>query len=83
METERTAPRVTERDREHFRKLGEWKAESHREAIAYHQSLSPEERIVRSVAWAIRELPAWRWGHRGDEPEQFYERARRLGLYRG
>jgi hypothetical protein len=73
---------ASEHDREHFRKIGRWKAESHREAFERHMALSLEERLVFSLGWTLRELPGSKWGRDEDDPSRFYDRARRLGLYR-
>jgi hypothetical protein len=73
---------VSERDREHFRKLGEAKALAHREAAEAHRALPLDERLARSwdlyVAFG-RPAPE----ERDDDPTPFYERARALGLYQG
>jgi hypothetical protein len=76
------ATRVSERDREHFRKLGRWKYESHREAFLRHMELPIAERLVRSIAWTLDELPAWKWPRNGDGPGALHKRARELGLAR-
>lgn len=78
-----TVAKASARDREHFRKIGRWKHESHQAAFRRHMALPIEERLVVSLARAIGELPGWRWGREDDTPEAFYDRARRLGLYCG
>ena len=65
-----------------MRRIGIYKDLSHREALAAHLSLSLDERLHRS--WLLYE----RYRHRvqkddpQDTPEQFYARARELGLYK-
>jgi hypothetical protein len=70
----------SERDREYLRRLGGYKADAHRAAQASHLALPLEERLARSVALMRRFAGAARG--RTDDPSPFYERARRLGLYR-
>jgi hypothetical protein len=71
---------VSERDREHFRRLGIYKAASHAEVEAAHLSLPFAERLRRS--WSL--FLAHRASFRGepDDPTPFYDRARALGLYK-
>ena len=73
---------VSDRDRDHMRKLGEAKAESHRDALAEHLALSLSERLERSwqLYLAFRDPNA---PPRDDDPTPFYDRARRLGMYQG
>jgi hypothetical protein len=71
---------ISDREREHMRRLGELKARSHAAAAAAHRSLPPAERLARSIALMRRFLGSAR--HRVDDPSPFYERARRLGHYR-
>ena len=74
---------VSERDREHMRRIGRYKAEAHAEAQAAHLALSLGERLQRS--WALYETFRASLPHatiRHDDPTPFYERARALGLYR-
>ena len=72
---------VTEEERDYLRRIGEYKAESHARAQHDHMALSMEERLKRSMLlyrrFAVRERP----DQRDDDPRQFYDRARRLGLY--
>lgn len=75
------APRVSEHDREYFRRIGEFKAESHRDAIARHQRRSPNERLIISADMTRRFCHHPLWNRADDAPEKFYERARALGLY--
>lgn len=72
---------VSERDREQFRRIGEYKDATHREAMAEHLALSLAERLARSWALYVRfrtESP----DRSEDDPAQLYARARRLGLIR-
>jgi hypothetical protein len=70
---------VSERDREHMRRVGSYKALSHSEAQAEHLALPLDERLRRS--WRLYEL----YRHRlrnddaADDAAQFYARARQLG----
>ncbi len=75
---------VSEHDREHFRKLGRWKYASHRDALREHLALSGRERLVRSFRMMLAgPMFAAQYPMPDDDhPEEFYERARRLGLYR-
>ncbi|MCA9821033.1 MAG: hypothetical protein KC482_01675 [Dehalococcoidia bacterium] len=77
------AKRASERDKEHFRKIGRWKAESHRIALEEHLAKSPSERLVAALAMTLRG-PYFPGPAAGDETERppIYERAERLGLYR-
>ena len=77
-----TEYRVSEKDRDYFRRLGKWKADVNAEELAKHLALPSRERILRSeqlnrktLAWANQSGPE-------EEPRCLYERARRLGLYR-
>ena len=70
---------VTDREREHMRRIGEIKAALRVDERAAHLSLTVDERLTRS--WALYlayrdSLPA-----RDDDPSPLYERARALGLY--
>ena len=73
---------VSDKDREYMRRIGVYKALSHREAQAEHLAASLDERLRRS--WRLYE----RYRHRvqradpTDDPTPFYERARELGLYK-
>jgi hypothetical protein len=70
---------VSERDREHFRRLGALKAASHAEAQAAHLALPMVERLRRS--WALYLVHRAAFAGRQDDPSPFYDRARELGLY--
>lgn len=71
---------VSDREREHLRRIGELKARSHADALAEHLALPLAERLARSVALMRRFLAST--PPREDDPSPFYERAKRLGLYR-
>jgi hypothetical protein len=71
---------VSQREREHMRRLGALKAREHAAATAAHLALSPAERLARSLALMRRFLATAR--PRPDAPTPLYDRARRLGLYR-
>lgn len=73
---------VSERDREHLRRLGEYKQASHAEAAARHRALPILERLERSWALYIAGRAAVADDRRDDDPARFYELARRRGLYR-
>jgi hypothetical protein len=73
---------VSERDREYFRRIGEFKAESHAEATREHLKLSLDERLARSWALYLAHKDEAQVVRRDDDPSPFYERARALGMYR-
>lgn len=75
-------PRVTERDRDYMRRLGEWKAESHREQLASHLAKSGRQRLIAGLRLML-EGPLFPRQQDDEGPSEFYDRARRLGLYRG
>ena len=81
--TTQPVERASVHDREYMRRLGRWKHESHAEAQREHLALPLAERLLASLTWGIAELPEWRWSHNGPGPAELYERAKRLGLYRG
>jgi hypothetical protein len=74
-------PRVTAADRDYFRRLGEFERENGRELQAYLDSLPIEERLSRSLRRTAEGAPYVR--REPDDLGAIYERARRLGLYRG
>jgi hypothetical protein len=84
MDDETTPPAVaSERDREYMRRWGEWKRESHEQARARHLALPMSERLVISAYITRQNQHLSTWALRDDDrPELFYERAKRLGLYR-
>lgn len=71
--------RVSEKDRDYFRRLGEWEAENERQDLERHLARSLEERlaygwlVTRTHSPYLRPAP-------DDGNEQFYLRARELGL---
>jgi hypothetical protein len=73
---------VSERDREVMRRIGEAKAVSHREAAARHRALPVADRLGRSWALYVAGRASRTAKPREDDPTPFYDRARRLGLYR-
>lgn len=71
---------VSEQERDYMRRLGAFQAQGHAEALAAHLALPPAERLARSIALMRRFMASAR--PRNDDPTPFYDRARRLGLYR-
>lgn len=77
-----TGERASEHDREYFRRLGRWKAELRADDLKAHLALPPKERQRRSEELARRSR-GWAKTPRVDNvPDSFFERAKRLGLYR-
>ena len=72
--------KVSERERDYLRRLGAHKAQAHAVATASHLALSLAERLVRSMSLMLQFRASASVGP--DDPSPFYERARRLGLYR-
>jgi hypothetical protein len=71
---------ISDREREYMRRIGAAKAASHADATARHRALPLDERLRRSWELYLRGRAT---AHiRDDDPTPFYERARRLGLYR-
>ena len=94
METERaTVKGLSERDRAYFRRIGEWKAQSHADARAWHLSLPIRQRLVRSLNTSIparnQHIERVRAGLKRPDPppepgvETFYARARELKMIDG
>jgi hypothetical protein len=75
--------KATEREKEHFRRIGQIKAQLAAEELAAHLALAPAERLVKSVAMMLRGpyFPGDGTWKRIERPA-IYERAERLGLYR-
>jgi hypothetical protein len=73
---------VEERERDHMRRIGAYKADSHREAKARHLALALSERLARSWQLYLEGRSAAALERREDDPSPFYEKARALGLYR-
>jgi hypothetical protein len=71
-----------ERDRDHMRRIGAYKAESHREAETRHLALSLSERLAKSWQLYLEGRSAAALDRRHDDPSPFYAKARALGLYR-
>ena len=71
-----------ERERDHMRRIGAYKADSHREAEARHLALSLSERLARSWQLYLEGRSAAALERRDDDPSPFYAKARALGLYR-
>jgi hypothetical protein len=77
-------PKVTERDREHMRKLGRWKHESHAEALREHLALSGTERLAAAVQLMVHgpHFTPVQPKKQIENPSALHDCARRLGLYR-
>ena len=73
---------VTEKDREHFRRWGEFKRESHEAARRENLARTAQERLIHSLAVGIGAKDLDRWGRKSDVPLARYERAKELGLAR-
>jgi hypothetical protein len=73
---------VSERDIEYMQRLGRFQEEGRRERMSRHASLSPEERLSRSLEMSQAYLGQARVKFPNDDPTPFYDRARQLGLYR-
>ncbi len=73
---------VSEHDREHFRRLGEWERENHERALQEHLARTGMERLVFCLG-AARSLISIDHGRGEDDPAAIMERAKTLGLYRG
>ncbi|MFN0094451.1 MAG: hypothetical protein ACKVVT_06695 [Dehalococcoidia bacterium] len=73
--------KATQRDRDYFRRLGEFEREGREEWRAWWRALPLHERLERSAARRFGEPVSER--RDPEEPERIYERAKRLGIYRG
>ena len=73
---------VSEHDRDYFRRLGEWERENAEEDLRRHIALSISERVRASEQMSERWRKFVHDDHSDDRPEEFYERAKRLGLYK-
>lgn len=73
---------VSQADRDYLRRLGSYEAEAHEERAAEHRAADVVERLRRSIAMARHFRHSANLDGRVDDPAPFYERARRLGLYR-
>lgn len=75
--------RASQYDLDYMRRLGEFKAWSKREALGSHRALPLDERLEAGLRLARRGA-YFRPPRRDDEDlGAFFERAKRLGLYRG
>jgi hypothetical protein len=70
--------RVSEKDRDYFRRLGEWEAENERQDLARHLARSLDERLAFSWRATVTHGRFLRPG--ADDDGELYARARRLGL---
>jgi hypothetical protein len=70
--------RAAERARAYFRRIGEYKAASHRQALEEHLALSLEQRLQRSWEFYERSDPSFEIVCE-DGALQLYALARRLG----
>ena len=73
---------MSQADRDYMRRLGGYEAEAHAERTAEHLAVDVIERLRRSLAMSRRFRASANLEGRVDDPGPFYERARRLGLYR-
>jgi hypothetical protein len=71
-----------ERERDHLRRIGAYKSESHREAEARHLAHTLSQRLERSWQLYLEGRSAAELDRRDDDPSPFYEKARNLGRYR-
>lgn len=73
---------ASDREREHMRRIGEYKAASHRSAQDRHLALTLSERLERSWQLYLEGREHVATDRRDDDPSPFYEKARKLGLYK-
>ena len=73
--------KASERDKAYIRRLGQYELEGRIEWMRYLMSLTIDERLRRSFEQTQMHPPYPR--REPDDPSAIYERARRLGLYRG
>jgi hypothetical protein len=73
--------KASERDKAYIRRLGQYELEGRIEWMRYLMSLTIDERLRRSFERTQMGTPYSR--REPDDPSAIYERARRLGLYRG
>jgi hypothetical protein len=79
--SDNSAPvRVSERDRDYIRRLGEYKRLAHEDMRAWHLALSINERLSRSLAFVRRNRPVVKHNRGAGSTELLYERADALGL---
>lgn len=73
-----------EHDRAHFRAIGRWKYESRQDALQRHLAKPGKERLVSAFRLMVQGpyfTPMYPKPD-DDRPEELYDRARKLGLYR-
>jgi len=73
---------VSDRDREYMRRIGAYKAESHRDAQARHLALPIADRLERSWQLYLEGREHAALDRRDDDPSRFYAKARERGLYK-
>lgn len=73
---------VNSKDRDYMHRIGRYKAESTAQRQEAFDALSVEERLQQSMELYLRFRHSATLGARVDDPSPFYDRARRLGLYR-
>jgi hypothetical protein len=73
---------VSRRDREYLQRLGAYKEGSHAEAAERHRALPVKERLERSWQLFLAGRGSVTDDRRDDNPDHFYDLARRRGLYR-
>jgi hypothetical protein len=73
---------VSDRDREYMRRIGAYKAESHRDAQARHLALPIADRLERSWQLYLEGREHAALDRRDDDPSFFYAKARERGLYK-
>jgi hypothetical protein len=73
--------RASAADMAYMRRLGDFKAQSKRDALEEHRALSVTERIQRGIEFARRRPPLTERRNDDDLPA-FFERARQLGPYK-
>ena len=74
--------KVSDREREYMRRIGEYKEAAHRDSTRRHLEASLEERLERSWQLYLAGRAGASLDRRNDDPSPFYDRARALGLYR-
>lgn len=82
MDTPPTVQVASEKDREYFRRLGEWERENQEMRLREHLALPLEKRIRASWQFCRQVIRSVKKDPRDDNPGAFYEQAKRLGLYR-
>ncbi len=73
---------VSSRDRDYMRRLGEFQAQGAENRERAHRALSLSARLEQSMGFCRRFFSTANLAAREDDPTPFYDRARRLGLYR-